>query len=475
MGSTFSSLEIARSAVIASQIALDVTGQNIANVNTEDYTRQSADLVSVNYNMGIYKFAQTLSSNTGQGVSVAKISQMRDTLLDIKVRDANSEYNTTNTILSGLSDIESVFDETSTDGLNAMLGEFYSQLEELSNNVGDVEYSSMVRSAAEKVTQVLNQYANQLSQVRDEQMASLEITVDDINTTVSKLNEINAQIKDQTVRGSVSNELLDMRNSYLDTLSGYMNIDVTAQIDGTVKVTSTGDIDVLDSTFSISSSGDQVTIQRTDSSASTVAFTPEKGEVAGYLDILNGAGTYAETGENDSTGLLYYERAIDSFAAAFAGTFNGINTLDPASPANLFTGTTAADISISDQWYDDAEYIVVADTGTNDNVIKMINAMEEDVDTTLYPGVTGTFEDYSGTLMNDIAVDVGYYTDINDMNEAILTSATNQRESIMGVSVDEETINLTSYQRAYQAAARLMTVLDENLDTLINNMGIVGR
>lgn len=475
MGSTFSGIETARSALAASQIALDVTGQNIANVNTVDYTRQSADLVSVNINTGINKFAPVSTANTGQGVRVAQITQIRDAFLDTKVRNANSQYATSNTVLTALADIEGVLDETTTDGLYAMLGEFYNRLEDLSNNAGSVEYASMVRSTAEKVTQVLNQYASQLNQIRGEQIASLEITTAEINTTIGKLNDVNAEIKDQTVRGNVTNELLDMRNSYLDTLSGYMNISVIAQSDGTIRVTSTGDIDVLDSTFAVSTGGSQITINRTDSLGNTTGFVPDNGEVRGYLDILNGAGTYANAGENTMTGLLYYQRALDNFAAAFAGTFNDLNTLDPASPKDLFTGTTAADIAISDAWFDDAEYITVADSGTNDNIIRMINAMNEDVDTALYPGITGTFEGYSAGLMSGLAVDVNYYKDISEMKGNILAAATNQRESIMGVSVDEETIKLTMYQRAYQAAARLMTVIDENLDTLINSMGIVGR
>ncbi|MDD4799177.1 MAG: flagellar hook-associated protein FlgK [Clostridia bacterium] len=475
MGSSFTGLRIAQSALAASQICLDVTGQNIANVNTKDYTRQSAELNAVNYNNSVSKFAQPPATNKGQGVTVAQIAQIRDKLLDVKVRNCHSNYNTTSVILSGLSDIENVFDETDNSGLNAILGDFYSQLQQLSNNAGNTGYASMTRSAAQKVCQVFNQYASQLSQIRDEQMASLEIAVEDINTVISKLNEVNTQIKDQSVRGSISNELLDDRNSYLDTLSKYMNITVTAQNDGTVKVSSTGNADVLDSTFSISQSGDQVVIQRTDTGGTLADFLPDEGTVAGCLHILNGAGTSAAAGESSFTGLLYYNRALDNFAAAFAGTFNKINTLDPAAPANLFTGTTANNISISEQWYADANYIVVADTGTNDNVIKMINAMEDEVDETIYPGITGNFEGFAKTLMDTIAIDTGYYKDINDMNKAILTSAANQRESIMGVLVDEETVNLISYQKAYQAAARLMTVMDETLDVLINRMGVVGR
>lgn len=474
MGSTFSGLEIARSAIMASQVALNVTGQNVANVNTEDYTRQSADLVSVNYNSSVTKIALVNRANVGQGVSVSGISQIRDALLDKSVRNANSQYSTKDIILSALNDIESVLDETTTDGLHAMLGDFYESLQNLSNNVGEAEYASLVRSAAGKVTQVLNQYATQFSSIRDEQETSLGLAVDQVNTTIDKINAINAQIKDQTIRGTVSNELLDLRNSYLDTLSGYLNINVSPNTDGTVSVAS-GAVDLLDSTFSLTVSGDQLVLQVTDSSSVTTNFTPDEGQIRGYLDILNGAGSYAEAGENGFQGLLYYERALDAFAEAFAGTFNDLNTLDPANPADLFTGTTAKTITISEEWADDPNYLVVSDQGTNDNIVKMINAMNEDVDTSLYPGVTGTFESFSTILMSEIAVDVSYYTDMAGMYENILKSAINAREAVVGVSIDEETVNMTKYQKAFQAAARLMTVMDENLDTLINGMGVVGR
>jgi len=474
MSSTFFGLEIARSAMAASQVALEVTGQNVSNVNTEDYTRQRADLVAV-YNTGNDKLAQTMVNSIGQGVTVSQISQIRDAFLDTRTRNANADYSVANITLSALTDIESILDETETDGLHAMLNDFYNQLQGLSNNVGNVEYASIARSSAEKVTQVFNQYASQLEGVRDEQITALGIAVDEINTTIAKINEVNLLINDQTVRGSVSNGLLDMRNSYLDTLSGYIDITVTAQEDGTVSVVSTGDVDVLASQFTVLTADDEVTIQRTDTGGTTEDFIPSGGAVKGYLDILNGRGAFAEDGENDFRGLLYYEEALDGFAAAFAGTFNSLNTLDVASPANLFTGSTAADIAISEEWYADADYIVVADEGTNDNIVKMINAMDEDVDASLYAGVTGTFEGYARTLMSEIAVDVGYYTDISEVNENILNAVANQRESIMGVSIDEEVINMTKYQRAYQAAARLMTVLDENLSTLINSMGVAGR
>ena len=474
MSSTFAGLEIARSALTASQISLNVTSQNIANANTEDYTRQTADLVAVNYGAGKYRLAQSASSNLGQGVSVSKISQIRDGFLDSQVRSANSKYAALDIKQSALTDIENVFDETTTDGLHTTLNDFYTELESLSNNVGNDEYTAMVRSAAEKVTSTLNQYATQLSQIQENQELGLELAVEDINTLVDKINTTNAMIKDQTLRGNVSNELLDQRNSYLDTLSGQINITVSDNMDGTISVKS-GDVDVLNSTFSITSVGEDTVVQVTDLDGNVENYSPSEGAVKGYLDVLNGAGSYAEADGNSFRGIAYYSKALDSFAAAFAGTFNAINTLDTASPANLFTGTTAADIAISDEWYADAGYIVEANTGTNDNVMKMINAMDSDIDTDTYEGISSTFEGFSRVLMNAIAVDVGYISDVKTMNENILNVAVNERESVMGVSIDEETVNMLTYQKAFQAASRLITVFDENLNTIINSMGLVGR
>ena len=476
MSSTFFGLETARSALSASQTALNVVAQNMSNVNTEGYTKQSANLASANYSDGVSKLSPLASANIGQGVNVSKISQMRDDFLDISYRNANSDSTKWSTELSALKDVESTFDETSNKGLNTLLGKFYEQLQSLSTNTESSEYYSLARSSAQSVTQVLNEYSSQLSKTKDEQLTSFNITTDKLNQTVEKINAVNQLIKDQTVKGSVSNELLDSRNSYIDTLSGYMNIDVTKNTDGTVGITSTDGIDVLDSTFAIDSSGDTVVFQETNSSDGTTSeFTPDGGQIAGYLNVLNGVGSYAEDGENDYKGIEYYKTALDNLATAFVGTFNKINTIDYSNSQELFTGTTASDIALSSGWIADPKYLVVANQGTNDNIVKMVNAMDNDIDTETYSGVSGNFEGFATTLISDIAQDVSYHDDMNTMYSSISQTATNQRESVVGVSTDEETINMTSYQKAYQAAARFMTVMDENLDVLINKMGTVGR
>ena len=473
MISSFYGFEAARSALTASQAGLNLTGQNIANVNTEDYTRQVADLTAANYTSGAGRFAGS-KVNIGQGVTVTGISQIRDAFLDAEVRGANSSYNTWEVSLSALTDIEDVLDETTNDGLYAMLGDFYQQLEELSNNAGSPEYESIVRSSGEKLTRVINQYASQLGKIRGQLSSNLSISVDSVNTVVSKINHVNDLIKDQSLRGSVSNELLDMRNGYLDTLSGYMDISVSVNTDATVSVTASDGSDILSSSYSVATASGVTSLIRTDPGGNNYDFQPAQGSLTGYLQVLNGAGVYASA--DAFKGLTYYESALDDFAASFADAFNQIN--HDAGGDDLFAdlsggAVTAAGITISDQWRADPGCIICGTDSANDNIILMLGAV--DAERAVSPYFTGSFDEYVNALMSDIAVDVNYYIDMKTMYGGILTAASEQRESVTGVSVNEETVNMMKYQKSYQAAARLMTALDEALDVLINRTGIVGR
>ena len=130
------------------------------------------------------------------------------------------------------------------------------------------------------------------------------------------------------------------------------------------------------------------------------------------------------------------------------------------------------------QWTIDANYItttneIPAVVGKNDNIVRMINAM--DSSKIISPLFEGTFEAFATSLMNDVAINVNYISSLEKSSDLIMTSIQNQRESVMGVSLNEETTNLMKYQKAFEAASRLMTIFDEALDVIINKMGLVGR
>jgi flagellar hook-associated protein 1 len=484
MRSTFGGFETIRTALNASQKGLDTTGQNIANVNTEGYSRQKLDLSPVSPDIGVDKYSFVASTNIGQGVNIDGVSQVRDSFLDARYTKQNSDYNALSTTESSLNDIENVFDEVTTVGLQAGLNDFYSQLQSLSSNPDSVEFSNLLRSSAQNLTEVLNQYSQQLSDIRDQQLSDLNVVVNDTNFNLKNISDLNVQIKAQLLNGDPANELKDQRNTYIDKISGYLNVTVASNEDGTVTIKS-GDTTLLDGSnnnlqkFSVDSSTYPVRIKNT---VTGDDLNVASGEIKAHLQVLNGKGAFGNEWDDQFLGIPYYQTALDSLTNVFAKTFNDLNSQDgtpkPLFEANGETDITAGNIKISSDWNADEKYITTTTQtpiveGRNDNIIRMINAMNQDIMIT--PSFKGTFEEYSTSIMSDVASDVKYYTDVSNSSNLVLTSISNQRQSVMGVSLDEESINMIQYQKSYSAAARLMTTLDDALDTLINKMGTVGR
>jgi flagellar hook-associated protein 1 FlgK len=377
-------------------------------------------------------------------------------------------------MLSILGDVEAIFDETQTDGLNATLEDFYTQLNVLSLNAGEVEYSNLARSSAQKVTQTLNQYAEQLSVVRRQTVEEMKISVDDANTLLQKIDTINRSIQVATLQGSPTNELNDTRNLYLDKLSSYVNIQVTNHQDGSLSVRS-GSTSLLDAgnhtiaALSLDDSADDVRLM-----ADGTALSPSGGSLFGSMQLLNGRGSFAAAGENTFRGIPYYQSMLDSFASSLGETFNDLN----GTGKPLFSGTTASGIAVSDEWLSDPNWITATTDpdvieGKNDNILRMISALDQPQDIT--PGFSGSFSDFLLSTMGEVAVDTDYASDISETSDMVLSTVSNQRESVMGVSLNEETVNLLKYQKAFAASSRVMTALDEALEVVINRMGLVGR
>jgi flagellar hook-associated protein 1 FlgK len=485
IGSSFFGVEAIKTALNASQKGLDVTGQNIANVNTQGYTRQQLNLSSIPAAYGDYRYTEPVSSNIGQGVNIVNVSQTRDSFLDARFLKQNSQDKTWNTSLSALTDVENVFDEVNTNGLNATITDIYSKLESLASNIGTVENASILRSSAQQITQVLNQYADQMSGIKNQQLSDLGVVVGDTNTLLNQINEMNKEIYNQQLNGETPNELIDSRNIFIDKLSGYVNITVEKQSDSSVSI-KTGDIYLLDSqnnkvnTIELDASTYPVSIKSsTDGSDIPIL----EGEIKGHLLALNGMGSYATADQEQFRGIPYYQQSLDDFAKVFSTTFNNLNSEDGTTPKPLFSGDetgeiTASNINISAGWVADPSYITATKVlpivqGKNENIMAMISAMDSKV--TINSTFTGSFQEFAISLMDNIGVDVSYNKEMSKNSDLVLLSLTNQRESVTGVSLDEEAINMIKYQKSYSAAARLMTALDEQLDTLINRMGLVGR
>jgi flagellar hook-associated protein 1 FlgK len=541
MRPTFLSFQTAARALAASQASLDVAGNNISNANTVGYTRQRVDLNAIASSGYTERYSTSLKF-VDSGVEVAGISQLRDPFVDARYRKENAENGKYNTLLTGLSDIENIIDEASNDGLLNVLNNFVSQLQALKEESTSADLALVTRTAAQKITEVLNAYAIQNEEVRSQTINDLDAVVinKDFNSIVKNIASLNRQIRSEEIYGNTPNDLYDARNNLLDELSSMANIKVTVTperisaektIDRmTVALydsntgTSIGlvDNDVYN-TLSVNSGSIPLTISL--HSSFTLDSTPasvdpanitryfSSGSIRGYLDLINGNGVYADTAAGESTfrGTLYYSNALDTFAAKFAQVFNRINdigvsvggsdTVAGGDDMPLFTsnagGTadiTAKNIRVSSQWLDDPSYINTTDhpagrdgaddlgtPGAGDNVMRMIDAMN--AEQKYYKGnveadenlvFTGNFNQYVTGLIGELSLDVELYTNFTKTSDTVLQNLYEKRESMSGVSLDEEGINLMTYQKSYNAAARYLTVLDDAVDTIINKMGRVG-
>ena len=230
---TFSSFTTARLGIYASQASLNVTGNNIANINTTGYTRQRADLVSL-YSDGNIRYANKFNQNIGYGVLVDSISQLRDPFLDIRYRNENTNLAANTEKYNGLYQLSHTLDEVNkgTDKdegygvIQANLKNFVTALEKLHANVGSQEFDRQVRGEAESLTTFFKEAAKALQSVYDGKKEEFTQTIKETNLLLTDIRDLNEQIRTAALYGDNALELRDQRNLDLDKLSEMMHINV---------------------------------------------------------------------------------------------------------------------------------------------------------------------------------------------------------------------------------------------------------
>lgn len=518
MRPTFLSFETTKRTIQAAQKSLDITNNNIANRETEGYTRQRVDLYSMYTNIsGVTWNSPTAKlSLAGQGVKAAGVAQIRDQYIDKRYRDITAyeaEYSNTHSILS---EVEDVLDNIETDGLKVMVEEFESYLSTYSGeNPDSTELANVVRNSALNITQMLKNYGMKLDQIQEGVVQELQITVDGFNTLTEKIASLNKQIAVEYTRNfgdpayekiSVTanygpNELLDARNLLLDQLAEYGNISVSDNADGSVKVM-VGDTAVVDGTKTTS----LIMRDYDDYGAAVLVYDNgddvniSHGLIKSYTDLINGNGVYHENNSNQTAayGIPYYKSVVDQFAKTFADTMNNANgankpsslEFDPASRL-MFTSSdgnpiNSSNIQISDVWTNDATMIAQVydkDTGKysdsvsleNSNVLILKQALNEKVNFGIHGDFKGTMHEYIAFYTNRLAQQMDYTESQRASAETTVLNLLESRDNISAVDMEEEGVNMLNYQKWFNASARMLTVLDEALDMVINNMGLVGR
>ena len=465
--STFSGLSTALSALYAQRQGMDVTGQNIANANTTGYSRQRTDLQSVGGSPVPAMYAT--SNGVGSGVTVAGVDRVQDAFLETRGRVEHARNSYLSDQNQVYTEVQQAFNEPSDTGVQAQLTSLWSAWHDLTNSPGDQAVRAQVVARATTLADTLHSTHDALGSLFTTTRQQLDTYVADVNTTASQIATLNQTIVQATNAGLPSNDLADRRDSLVMHLSEIAGATAVAQSNGSMSVYIGGSSVVSGfTTRQIAAAGAQ---RLEDVGVSPVSLTwtdngtplsSQNGQLSSMMQTLGSV-------------LPGYAAQLDGVAANLT---SAVNTQHAAgydlsgNPGGAFfvssdgTPINASNITVG---ITDPKLVAAAATtasggggtldGSNADAIAGIGA-----------SVTGPDSAYRQLIAN-----LGVAGQTADQQAGIQSSLTNAvdsaRQAQSGVNLDEEMTNLISYQRAYEAASRVITTIDSALDTLINHTG----
>ncbi len=461
MGTLTSLMDMSQQALMADQTALSITANNVSNQNTPGYTRevmnwQPVDSVTIN--------GSTYYVTDDSGPSA--ISQ-RDRVLEQRVQAQTQVQGQSSALESALQEMQNVFglsatsDSASSTALGTAMDSYYSALSELSVSPSDASVRQNVLSAANTLASIFNSSAQQLSQISsslDQQVVTVVGQVNTLTATIASLNQQIASISPNQDAGTLE----DQRQQAIAQLSQYVGLNqTTTEGNGITLTTSNGALLV---------GGDQSYAMSTEQVSGTTHI------IAGIngQDVTSGltGGTLGGVLQARDQELPVVATALDNLAYGIGTQTNQQNEQGLDGNGNpgqaLFSLSTAASgaaasIQVATT---DPNAIAAAATGEgssgNGNALALADLSMADV-----VGSQTSSDYYSATLAQIGTATSGASID-NTAQQATLTQLTTQRDSLSGVSLDEEASNLTQYQRSYQAAAKLLTITDTIMASAIN-------
>jgi len=494
-------LELNRRAMQTQQAALQTSQQNVSNANTTGFHRQRA-VISSTPGMLVYDLAgMGQKALLGTGTQVTNITRIRDYFVENQIDLVKQRLGELNEELSGLERIEIVFNElTENVDLNNSMAEFWNSWETLAQDPTNMAFRIDTRGKAETMAHDLNRLYTELEDLQPDFGEDIRIKVDKFNSLIKQLANLNRDIMTVEADNVEANDLRDQRDLLVNQISELADVKVVYMKNGTVNL-------YLDSKLIVQ-----------DFNAYELEVSPrvrEDSSVPGQVLVDVMVSRQSESGddrklkirEGEIGGLLslqdeiipHYLERLDELAVTI---MNEINTLHKEGigsdgstniPFFVYTpgGTTderdgtaietqqdksraAATMRVSDKIVHDLDKIAASKTyakGDNSNALAISGLRNELV----LAGDALTFDAFYDSVVSALGSQAEETGRLVESTEAVLDQLINRRESISGVSLDEELIDIVQFQHVFDAAARITTTIDGMLETVINRMGLVGR
>ncbi|HBI23421.1 MAG TPA: flagellar hook-associated protein FlgK [Nitrospiraceae bacterium] len=561
MGSINNILGIAKLAMMAQQTAIQVTAHNIANVNTKGYSRQEVvfeETTPLNWNPG----------QIGTGVNAAAILRKYDSFIEGQITDNRESYGNLDIQRYALTNIENLFYDSYGAGIDNLLNDFFSAMQDLSANPSGTPERVALLSKADALADAINNIYSDLFQLQKDMNNQVNQTINDINSITEQIADLNVKISQAETAGHNANDYRDMRGKLMNDLAelvdiqyfedntgqvtiigggtallvergnswdlgteinsdnndyyniiynpgGNNSVDLTnnitnGKLKGLITIRDTTLNEIIDDIDRLAASvaneinqvhrggfgldgstdndfftpsfktGDPVSVTgfSTNSGTGDVSVTIIDPTLLTYHNYeltfsANGSDTiYTITNKTTNVSTSGTYTTIPPTSPTFQGlTFNITGTHDPGDKYTVSAHKDAAknlQVAIStDETYKIAAAMQAVDNGEdNRNILTLVGLQDK-----LSVDGASTFNGYYSSVVGEIGANSQYVNNSSMAQKFSLEQLDNMRESVSGVSMDEEMANLMKYQNAYEAAARLITVSDELLQTLLNILG----
>ncbi|WP_210493835.1 flagellar hook-associated protein FlgK [Patulibacter sp. SYSU D01012] len=459
--SSFSGIETALRGLLAQQRAIEVTGHNIANESTPGYSRQRANLQASTPLIGGPWGSTSAYAQLGTGVDVTGIDRLRDRFADVQLRAQTTKLGEASTLSGLYEQVELSIAEPGDKGVAAQLGRLWSAWNDVANSptstAGRQVLLDAIRTTADRFATVDAQLATVQKQAAEEYESRISET-GPIRQAVQEIAELNAAIGSAAARGEGANDLEDRRDLLLDQLSGFAQVRIEPTLDGSGQPVA-GKVDVyLGSDTTPVVAGDQ---PRQPWNLAFGLGGPGSGSLGALASMASATGPIAS-----------YRQQLADAANGLADAVNALHVAAGGPP--IFEKSTAPIVEgvarrplESGTGIDPAKggslSAFVAGTAGGNEVATKIAALRNGPSDQAYRALVGTI----GSNVADVRRQEATAQSLTDALQ-------DRRDSISGVSSDEEMANLVRFQRGYQAAARTLTTVDELLDQLINRTGRVG-
>lgn len=449
------SLGIGVSGLAAAQRGIDVVSHNVANVNTPGYTRQRVDQTAAFPTMG----QRPLGPGAyGMGVEITGVRQMRDTLLDDGVRSSLSRQGQSEEIDRAMSSIQDIAGSLE-DGLGTDLTRFWSSWSDVAANPQGITARSSVIDAGARLASTIQAAATRIDGLASSSQGRMSGYADQVTALAESIAKLNASILDVTTAGGTPNDFIDQRNVAVEQLSKLTGAQVRPN--GPM-------VDVI--------VGGGLLVAGVQSQTMTVAGDPPSVMLDG--SPITAGGSIGALQDLATNGLDDLRQRLDLLAGGLRDAMNAAHAagtdLDGEAGIAFFTGSGASDFAVNTDLT--AQKIAASASGEaadGNNALAMSDIRYATIVATLGDPDNATIT--AGDAIADLIADLGRRAAGAqrelEATTSMVSALDGRRAETSGVSIDEEMTALLSYQRAYEAAARIIAVSDSMLDTLINGIG----